>query len=1203
MSVILPFNLPHIATAIQQIICLYDANPVFQFVQNADFSYAPTKPQDLIRDTTVASAGFDASVDYPYGGAVPGPGPTNNPLPANTYALALPSQTYGTSVTGDIYSVLQINTALARIEPGFDRIRVDYLWFDSGSNQTVAATSYFDCPIYEGWNTTARELKNIVDYTEGSTAFLQKEVDILNQEVAYAISRELWRGTSVSGRITTSQITTGLQTGALTRGVFAHSLPEFVDDSKALPYGQDTTGVMLNSADVATIVQNYNYTGYTAQNNYIYVFVDSTSISNPLWKGCAILAENTDGTLTFWFFDSNWCDGNAKGANFSINISGFVSKEALSVNPPGACFSIAAVNILAIQGPKPTDGFGNENDASGTEYHNATTALWVQNSYVGSSSNYYPLIAADTTDSGYNDHVDIPRFNGGPTATLRWFRARILPSGGKGSQLSFSNINHFTQFTHSQGNFPDGNGNSPTLTLNGPYIAKPFISNVTNNPACVGDAITITGKNFTSDCNVYIANTNYPVSNVVVQSGTIITCTIPPTAPTGSQNILVNNPIAGAASSYQITITAAPSITSITGTLTPNAIITINGVGFGPYYTGAPSAGVYDSTVTLSTNTTTCPISSWTDTQIICTVPGNTALGPCQIIVTNTCGQNANNNVTVGVIGTLSISPQSLVLATNATQQFVVTFTNANTQMATNVTAQTTFAVLEGASRTPAGGGDATYGTVTVAGGGLYTAPSVAPTSHGQSLNNPVIYVRATYNNYVATVPIIINLSGSLSIVPTSVALPLGMTQQFHSYFTTGSTATEVTSGGIWSVNSVTGGNATYGTIAYGIYNPPVYLPPSEPVIIGNTYVYSAITYTAQASATLQTPPASGMLMQVASQLNLYLGDGRFGYVPTGANVVGYLNQYLYAQFQERLMPGLRLPDAAYLPVQQLSLQLKNALDPDIANAIYNVADGTPQSDGSVLTKRTVVLGIIDPSDGLFHSMWDINNPLPAPDDESHSLPELYADKMKAFSMPHTFQGSIMEYIDDISGGAQKQLNALAARSNVILAGTCAYDNLTHNFTIINPLRILGVSIQKSYGILGVIPEQTITVKPNQYLYIDGSYQLKVGNFSDAFNGAHDAKTIVIGTVLDTFYSNWPLLQGLEVDTSGVKNLGKNSWMQIGPLLVQWGPIKGVESINFPKPFMQSCIVLSEPSGAIKNNNLQSFETNDSEGSWLAMGM
>ena len=76
----------------------------------------------------------------------------------------------------------------------------------------------------------------------------------------------------------------------------------------------------------------------------------------------------------------------------------------------------------------------------------------------------------------------------------------------------------------------------------------------------------------------------------------------------------------------------------------------------------------------------------------------------------------------------------------------------------------------------------------------------------------------------------------------------------------------------------------------------------------------------------------------------------------------------------------------------------------------------------------TVVLGIIDPTDGDWHSMWDIGlPPLPGPDLETHMMPDmkLIGSNLPAFNGDNEFDGSIIDYVNHLSGGSQKTLTQL----------------------------------------------------------------------------------------------------------------------------------------------------------------------------------
>jgi hypothetical protein len=681
-----------------------------------------------------------------------------------------------------------------------------------------------------------------------------------------------------------------------------------------------------------------------------------------------------------------------------------------------------------------------------------------------------------------------------------------------------------------------------------------------------------------------------------------------------------------------ITVQNAPANMVVSPSVSPpGSTITITGVGFGPYNATA-NANEAATTVTLTSASENCSIISWSDTQIQCVIPSNAPQGLTTIYVYTSCHENTHTTMTIGQGYSFALSPGSTTVNSGSSQQFSAILTNLLTGATTDVTAETSWHIIEGPGidGSPTSG-DSTYGTMSET--GLYTAPSTDPPE--QSSLQPVVHAVGNYETYQGIAPIQINATASLVISPANVTLALPATQTFYAflYFGGDSIPNDVSQEATWYVNGIANGNNEYGIIYGGNYVAPVLLPPVDTLTISATYAYADSDYQANAYVTLTAPPVSQMTIQVESQINIFLGDGRFGYIPVGTQTIGYLGEYCYVQFAEKLLPGTRTPDPTYMPIQQLNFVMKEALDSDIAMQIYNTANVQPQSDGSVLSYRTVVLGLIDPSDGLFHSMWDIANPLPAAGSTEYALSKdrtFYADQVKAFAKPHTFGGSIMEYIDDLTGGAQSQLDALISRSNIMLVGSASYDINKNKLIITDTLRILGVSDKQSYGVLGIVPEQSVIVKPNEYVYLDSSYRLKVGKFEDVFKEAYDTNVIIIGAVLDSFYTTWPLLSGVDSDTSGVKKLGDSSWTKIGQLLVQWGHTDQIsldkkaafttDKMKFPMAFTESCSVMAqaiETNGAYPVVNVQSHSLEDfdvhivnsqnipikSKVSWFAIGI
>lgn len=162
--------------------------------------------------------------------------------------------------------------------------------------------------------------------------------------------------------------------------------------------------------------------------------------------------------------------------------------------------------------------------------------------------------------------------------------------------------------------------------------------------------------------------------------------------------------------------------------------------------------------------------------------------------ITAASGINAADNSTAPVaVITFGISPGSALLAQGGTQQFSATI-----QGLTNT--GVTWSV-DGVA-----GGNTTIGTISAT--GLYTAP-------GQNGNHTVAATSAA--DTAVSVNASVTVNGAVAISPSAVTLITGTTQQFTA------TVQGVTNPTItWSVDGVTGGNSTVGTVSSsGLYTAP----------------------------------------------------------------------------------------------------------------------------------------------------------------------------------------------------------------------------------------------------------------------------------------------------------------------------------------------------------------------------------------------
>lgn len=186
--------------------------------------------------------------------------------------------------------------------------------------------------------------------------------------------------------------------------------------------------------------------------------------------------------------------------------------------------------------------------------------------------------------------------------------------------------------------------NSSTAVIGDPeqgvttqFSKNPGITNIRPTTGMTGDSIIINGDNFGYTQGNSQATFNGIAAEVNSWSNTQVMCTVPEDVTTGNVIIavgsLISNPI-----TFTV-INRFPQITNldpVTGAIETQ--ITISGSNFGP------NQG--DSTVTF--NNIEAAISSWYDTQIICTVPSGLAAG--QVAVKVAVNSHSSNSATFTIL-------------------------------------------------------------------------------------------------------------------------------------------------------------------------------------------------------------------------------------------------------------------------------------------------------------------------------------------------------------------------------------------------------------------------------------------------------------------------------------------------------------------------------------------------------------------------
>ncbi len=309
---------------------------------------------------------------------------------------------------------------------------------------------------------------------------------------------------------------------------------------------------------------------------------------------------------------------------------------------------------------------------------------------------------------------------------------------------------------------------------------------------------------------VYTAPMVPPAANTITVKAT---STAYPTK-FGTGTITITQLVPWVWSSYPSTFPAGEVNLSINGSnFLPTTVMTLNDVPLPTTYVNATSIKIK----------ATIPATMVGKALLRATQPAPGAVKSDPITVT----------ITAPPAVTVSVAPATAALSLGATRQFTATVANSSN---TGVT----WAVNN------VSGGNAMVGTISAA--GLYTAPMALPSPATVTVSATSMASATAKGSAVVTLS-----SGppvSVTITPTSSAVSLGATRQFAATVANSSNMAVT-----WTVNGITGGNSTVGTVsASGLYAAPAALPTPATVTVRATSVASPSAY-ADAQVTLSAGP------------------------------------------------------------------------------------------------------------------------------------------------------------------------------------------------------------------------------------------------------------------------------------------------------------------------------------------------------------
>lgn len=522
-------------------------------------------------------------------------------------------------------------------------------------------------------------------------------------------------------------------------------------------------------------------------------------------------------------------------------------------------------------------------------------------------------------------------------------------------------------------------------------------------------------------------------------------------------------------------------------------------------------------------------------------------------------------------------------------------------------------------------GGNSTFGTIPAS--GSYTAPATPPTPNVVTIqavgiynNNPVYGdYSVIINNPPAPPPtpqppptihdtdcVILTVSPATALI----SVPAGnQTLQFNAELSVNHGSNTLIQASNWFVNGIAGGNDIYGTInSSGTYNPPTcYVPPdiqnvtiganySVQPVDGPSYIANGYAIGTYVQSTLQT---GSVVISVDSQINVFFGDGRSGYIPVGANVISLdPSNYLVATYNETL-------DQYFCPInvgesQLLPLTFIPGQGTNMAMTMYN--EGVIYQDsstGGVYTRPlTIVLGFADAVDGLFHSIWDLikvlaplNNPInpqpiictvhgfTPPSDDVFSLTDFIETKTPYIIPPDT--KSISNKLHSIWSG-----NAHYTQGQLVISDQIKYIEVGINeFNISYRSELNKIPMKQNDVLLAIENNSKWTIQT-----------MELGDILP-----EHSHICILGVVFDKFYSMWPFFNVTSVKTDF--NAKTNS-ISLGDMILTWGSLDKIGSIKFKNAFKISYTL--HTSAMVVNKTLNGFDysiiNSDAAPIWFAAG-
>jgi RHS repeat-associated protein len=268
-----------------------------------------------------------------------------------------------------------------------------------------------------------------------------------------------------------------------------------------------------------------------------------------------------------------------------------------------------------------------------------------------------------TSNSNINFTVPKPQITSiSPTSGVVGTQVTVTGSGfqaTKGSNSAGFPVGSFTIVSWSDtqivGTAPIAFGTNPvvvtvnSITSNNDLeftMPSPILQSIAPLGGAVGTHVQISGSGFGATQGSSTVTLNFTNAAIVSWSDTLITATVPSTT-TGGIRVMVGGVTASSVLTFTVSNLFVNAISPQAGPV--GTQVTIAGNGFG--------ASQGTSTVSFNSTAATA-ISSWSDSQIVATVPTGATTGGVKVTVGST-SSNTGNTYTVGGVSVTGVNPTS----------------------------------------------------------------------------------------------------------------------------------------------------------------------------------------------------------------------------------------------------------------------------------------------------------------------------------------------------------------------------------------------------------------------------------------------------------------------------------------------------------------------------------------------------------------